>query len=300
MGVTRPGDANHLGVEPGQVLDGRADLGLPTRYVGGRLHYLKVAESTNAVLTGLAEEGVPSGTAVLAEEQTGGRGRLGRTWHSPEGGGLWLSVLLRADLPAEKLAPLSVAVAVSVTEALRGLTGLDIRVKWPNDILMGGRKLGGVLVDSTAEAGSGTTSAVVGLGLNVNVTAGELPPELRGIATSLRESIGRELNRLQVLRAVAAALEDCFDQFLERGIEGLRQRWRDLSTLRGLRVTLNAESGERTGTVVDMAVSGALILEMAEGGTKEVWHGDVTPAADGAAEAQSAGATEDAEGTDDD
>jgi BirA family biotin operon repressor/biotin-[acetyl-CoA-carboxylase] ligase len=294
MGATRPGGPNHLGVEPGRVLDGGADLGLSTDYVAARLHYLRSVGSTNAVLTGLAEDGAPSGEAVLAEEQTGGRGRLGRAWHSPEGGGLWLSVLLRTDLPAEKLAPLSIAVAVGVGEALRELTGLDVRVKWPNDILVGGKKLGGVLVESTRAPDAETTSVVVGLGLNVNTTAGDMPPELEELATSLRESVGRELDRLEVLRAVVTALEDCFDEFLERGIGSLRERWRDLSTLRGLRVTLNAGSEGRTGTVVDMADSGALILEMAGGGTEEVWHGDITPVA------ADAGGIENSQGTDDD
>lgn len=300
MGVTRPGDPNHLGVEPGQVLDGRTDLGLSTRYVGGTLHYLKVVESTNTELARLAEEGAPSGAAVLAEEQTGGRGRLGRAWHSPAGGGLWMSVLLRADLPPERLAPLSVAVSVSVTEALRGHTGLDVRVKWPNDILVGGKKLGGVLVESTAEVGSGTTAAVVGIGLNVNVTEGGLPPELRGIATSLREALGRDVSRVDVLKAVALAVEDAFDRFLEGGVDAFRERWRALSTLLGGCVTVGEAPDARRGTVVDMALSGALILETAPGHTEEVWHGDVAPTVGGAGTERNAGTTEDAEGTNDD
>lgn len=280
-GTTRPRDLDYLGVEPGQVLDGRTDLGLSTRYVAARLHYLRSVGSTNAVLADLASEGEPSGTAVLAEEQTGGKGRAGRTWFSPAGGGLWLSVLLRIDVPPDRLAPLSIAVAVAVAESLREHIGPDVRVKWPNDILVGAKKLGGVLVESKPEEGSEITSVVVGLGLNVNLTWGDLPPELADGATSLRESLGREVERVEVLKIVARAIEGCFDEFLEGGIEHFRERWRVLSTLRGRRVAMGEGRERREGTAIDMAASGALVVELSDGATEEVWHGDVSPTAVG-------------------
>jgi BirA family biotin operon repressor/biotin-[acetyl-CoA-carboxylase] ligase len=139
-------DRQDLGVAPDAVLDGPRDLGLSTEHTGRRVHYRRSVESTSSVLRELAESGEAPGTIVIADEQTGGRGRAGRSWYSPAGLGLWMSVLHESSLPPERLAPLSIAAAVSVAGALGDETGLDVRVKWPNDLLVGGRKLGGFLV----------------------------------------------------------------------------------------------------------------------------------------------------------
>ncbi|MCK4410215.1 MAG: biotin--[acetyl-CoA-carboxylase] ligase, partial [Candidatus Eisenbacteria sp.] len=277
------GDPVSLGVEPGTVLDGPRDLGLTTTDVGRVVHYLRTVGSTSTELKALAREGAAPGTVLLADEQTGGRGRSGRTWFSPAGLGVWMSVLLRCELPAEKLAPLSVAAAVSVADALRELTDLDVRVKWPNDLLVGGRKLGGLLVESIQTAGTSVQSAVLGIGLNVNLTENDLPAELAGVATSLRIALVRPVQRLEVLRAVLLALERCFERYEREGIAGFRERWRELSSTLGREVAVipglpSSGAAERipAGIVTGLAGSGALILEDASGGRREVWFGDIT------------------------
>jgi BirA family biotin operon repressor/biotin-[acetyl-CoA-carboxylase] ligase len=214
---------------------------------------------------------------VLAEEQTDGRGRSGRTWHSPSGQGLWMSVLFGCDARPDELAPLSIAAAVSVAEALRELTGLDVRVKWPNDLLVGDRKLGGLLVESAQMAGESVRSAVLGIGLNVGLDKTDLPPELDGVATSLRMELGRSVSRLDVLKVTLPALEACFDGFGLDGIAGFRERWRGLSSTLGRRVTVTpgGAGSAVTGTVKDLAESGALVLEDAAGERRDIWFGDV-------------------------
>lgn len=270
-----PEPIDDYGFEPGAVIDGIAELGLGTRYVGRTLRYLGSTTSTNAVLSVLAAEDEPSGTVVLADGQTEGRGRAGRFWFSPPGRGIWASVLLRADVEAERLAPLSVAASVSIAEALAGLTGLDVRVKWPNDILIDGRKLGGVLVETAQSAGERVSAAAVGIGLNVNLGPEELPEELVGRATSLGAALGRPIARRRVLKIVLVALECCFDRFFAGGIEAFREKWRERSSLLGRRVAVEA-SGRRTeGTVNGLAPSGALLVETDGGVTEEIWHGDV-------------------------
>lgn len=272
-------DLDGPGPEREAVLDGPRDLGLATRYIGRTVHHLRLVDSTSNVLRSLAADGAAAGTVVLADEQTGGRGRTGRTWFSPDGLGVWMSVLFECELSAERLAPLSIAAAVSVAEALRTLTGLDVHVKWPNDLLVGDRKLGGLLVESAQTAGESVRSAVLGIGLNVGLEESDLPPELVGVATSLRIELGRSVTRLEVLRATLPALEECFDRFGREGIAGFRERWRGLSSTLGRRVvvTPGAAAGRAvTGTVTDLSESGALVLEDAGGGTREIWFGDIT------------------------
>lgn len=277
------GNTDDLGVEPGSVLDGPRDLGITTSYVGRTVHYLRTVDSTSSKLKALAQDGAAAGTVVLADEQTGGRGRSGRRWFSPVGLGVWMSVLLRCELPAERLAPLSIAAAVSVADALLELTGLDVRVKWPNDLFVGGWKLGGLLVESIQTAGKTVQSAVLGIGLNVNLTENDLPTELVGVATSLRIALGRSVPRLEVLRTMLLALEGCFERYEREGIAGFRERWRELSSTLGREVTVTPAlppSGavERitTGIVAGLAESGALILEDASGARREIWFGDIT------------------------
>jgi len=289
--VTAPPGEGGLGVEPGTVLDGPRDLGLATTRVGHIIHYLRTVDSTSNKLKALAREGATVGTVVLADEQTGGRGRSGRTWFSPDRMGVWMSVLLESGAAAERLAPLSVAAAVSVADALRELTGLDVRVKWPNDLLVGGRKLGGFLVESMQTAGERVVSAVLGVGLNVSLAEDDFPAELAGTATSLQLALGRPVARLDVLRVTLLALEECFERYERDGIAGFRERWRELSSTVGREVTVAPSAaktplardsgGERpdqrvTGTVTDLAESGALVIQDKAGATREIWFGDIS------------------------
>jgi BirA family biotin operon repressor/biotin-[acetyl-CoA-carboxylase] ligase len=285
------GDSDDLGVEPGTVLDGPRDLGLATTRVGRTVHYMRTVDSTSSKLKALAREGAAVGTVVLADEQTEGRGRSGRTWFSPDRMGVWMSVLLEGGASAERLAPLSVAAAVSVADALRELTGLDVRFKWPNDLLVGGRKLGGFLVESMQTAGEKVLSAVLGIGLNVSLTEDDLPAELAGTATSLQLEWRRPVARLDVLRVTLLALEECFERYEREGITGFRERWRELSSTLGREVTVapraanrpseQGATGERldqraTGTVTDLAESGALVIQDEAGATREIWFGDIS------------------------
>ena len=190
-----------------------------------------------------------------------------------------MSVLFECELPAERLAPLSVAAAISIADALRELTGLDVRVKWPNDLLVGGRKLGGLLVESAQTAGERVRSAVLGIGLNVGLEENDLPPELERIATSLRMELKQSVSRLDVLLATLPALEDCFGEFERDGIAGFRERWRGLSSTLGREVVITpgaAAGPSVTGTVTDLAESGALVLTDDAGDRQEIWFGDIT------------------------
>lgn len=294
------GRGRGLGFAPGQVLSGPVDLRLRASLVGTRIHYLASVDSTNATLRSLADGGESEGTVVVSDEQTAGRGRAGRSWFSPPGQGLWLSVLLRPGMPARELAPLSMVTAISVATAAREATGADVGVKWPNDIVAGGRKLGGILLESLQGAGGSVERMVVGVGLNVSLEAGELPANLRQTATSLRMLSGGPVSRLDVLRAVLDGFDEDWRSFEEEGFGSFRERWRELSTVLGRRIEIASDSGSAagapgpnggrsapapsgtlpesrriTGKAVGLSPDGALVVENDAGQRSEVWHGDV-------------------------
>jgi BirA family biotin operon repressor/biotin-[acetyl-CoA-carboxylase] ligase len=173
---------------------------------------------------------------------------------------------------------LSVAAAVATAEALGEMAGLDVRVKWPNDLLVGGRKLGGLLVEAAQTSGGSVQSAVLGIGLNVDLAKSGLPEELRDAATSLSAETGHPVSRLDVVRTVLRALEGCYEDFQSDGVAGFVARWRELSSTLSSEVTVAPGTGDApdvTGTVVDLSETGALVVEETSGGRREIWFGDV-------------------------
>lgn len=276
-GATRAGAAvGDLGFAPGQMLDGPRDLGLHASVVGRRIHYLASVDSTNSALRALAEAGEPEGSVVLADGQTAGRGRAGRPWFSPPGLGLWLSVLLRPGRPPREMGALSIVTAVSVASAVRESCGVDARVKWPNDVVAGGRKLGGILMESLQGAAGSIERMVVGVGLNVNLEPHDLPPDVAPSAVSLRMLLDRPVSRLDVLRAVLSRFDADWQLFEADGLRSFRSRWLGLSTTLGRRIEVAQGTGTVRGVAVGLSQAGALIVETDEGGRREIWHGDVT------------------------
>ena len=167
---------------------------LKTSLIGHPVYFYGSVRSTNRVAREMSRDGAPEGTLVLAEEQRAGRGRLGRTWHSAFGLGLWMSLVLRPRIPADRVFQVAICGALAVAETVRARFSLPVRVKWPNDVLVGKAKLAGVLVESQWN-GSDRGAAVLGIGLNVNHQAEDFPESLRHRATSLRRELGRAVDR---------------------------------------------------------------------------------------------------------
>lgn len=220
--------------------------------------------STNTVLLERAGQGAPAGTVVVAERQTAGRGRLGRAWISAAGDSLTFSLLWR--LPAGR-APsgLSLAVGVGIAEALRGLGVEGIALKWPNDILLDGRKLGGILVEMTS------SSIAIGVGLNLRLPA-DLPDDVRATAAAL----GTEIEANLLLGRLLAALHHVLEEFGAHGFAALRDRWQALNAHAGVPVRLLAGVAEaQEGVCAGIDVDGALLLETAVG-LRRIVSGDVS------------------------
>ena len=172
-----------------------------TKVIGRDIHVFEQTTSTNDVIEKFARDGVKEGAVVFAESQTKGRGRLGRKWISPGRKGFWFSVLLRPELRPQETTQLTVASATALRRAIQSETGLRPEIKWPNDILIRGKKVAGILTELSAELDK-VRHVILGIGVDVNQSAGEFPPELRKLATSLKIESGRTISRAELATAI--------------------------------------------------------------------------------------------------
>jgi BirA family biotin operon repressor/biotin-[acetyl-CoA-carboxylase] ligase len=236
--------------------------------------------STNDEAHRLAAEGAPHGALVVAETQSKGRGRRGRSWVTPPGTALALTLVLRPELPPSRAPELQLVAAVAVCEAARALGAAKAAIKWPNDVECGGRKLAGLLAELRA-SGERLEHVVLGIGLNVNLTEKDLPEELRGLATSLRLERGAEVPRAWVLYRLVERLDHWMGVHESEGFGPVRARWRELSSTLGRQVRVEsgvtAGPGEQAlvGEAIDLAEDGALLVRDAAGVVHAVNAGDV-------------------------
>jgi len=230
--------------------------------------------STNDEAFDLARQGAPEGTVVVADRQTRGRGRMQRVWVSPPGRNLYLSVVLRPEIAPERAPQLSIVAGVAAAEALGALCP-GVTLKWPNDVLVGGRKLCGILAEMRAAAGR-LDFVILGIGVNVNLTRGECPPEIAGIATSLREESGRPFARAEVAAGFLRSLEAACRTYRREGFPPLRARWLELTDMAGKTVRVAAGTDVYEGRMVGLDDAGALLLEEKTGGIRPVMAGDAS------------------------
>jgi BirA family biotin operon repressor/biotin-[acetyl-CoA-carboxylase] ligase len=259
---------------PDKLLAEEVLQGLTTRVLTGPVHHFENLVSTNNYAKELAAQEAPEGTVVIAETQTGGRGRLGREWNSPPGVGLYISVVLRPLLPPMELPQITLTAAVAVVRAIRRVTGVVPGIKWPNDLLLGGKKLGGILTEMETESDR-IRHVVIGLGLNVNNS--DFPPELAGTATSLAQELGGRFSRLDLLRVWLEEFEDLYERFLNQGFPDILEEWKRYTVTLGRAVTVRQGPRGISGQAVDVAPDGALLLQTPGGAIVRVTSGEITP-----------------------
>ena len=237
------------------------------------LHRFETIDSTNTYLKQLAEAGAEGGTAVIAHSQTGGRGRLGRSFHSPAGSGIYLSYLLRPNCKPEGLMHLTCAVAVAMCDAVEKATGLRPGIKWTNDLVWQKRKLGGILTELGFENGL-VSYAVVGIGINCTQTEEDFPRELRAIATSLSAVSGKAVDMAALEEQMLAALQTMAES-LDRKEDILRRYRSDCVTL-GQQVCVVRADEVTYGTALDVDGDGALVVRFEDGSVRAVSSGEVS------------------------
>jgi BirA family biotin operon repressor/biotin-[acetyl-CoA-carboxylase] ligase len=257
---------------PDKLLPQEIAAGLQARLLKGPIHHFDTLPSTNDLAKELAARGAPEGTLVVAEGQSRGRGRLGREWNSPPGVGLYVSVLLRPPLPPTDLPPITLTAAVAVVRALRQAGGVSAGLKWPNDLVLAGKKLGGILTEMETESDR-IRHLVVGLGLNVNNR--QFPAELADLATSLALTTGRTFSRLRLLQVWLEELESLYQRFLAREFAAILEEWRDYTVTLGHAVRVRQGEVEICGQALEVSADGALLIQTRSGEIVRVTSGEI-------------------------
>lgn len=240
-----------------------------------RILYKETLDSTNSYASRLALLGAEEGTVVIAGAQTGGRGRLGRIWHSPPIVNLYTSVILRPPWHPSMGPSLTLAAGVAVAECLEDLYGLQPRIKWPNDILINGKKAAGILTEMNAEQDR-INFIVLGIGLNVNAQESDFPPTLRDLTTSARQALGRPVGMVQCAAALYDHVDECYTHLITRSLKTIRERWEARSALTGQHVQATGPDKVVTGRALGLDENGALIIRTEEGAEEHIIAGDIS------------------------
>jgi BirA family transcriptional regulator, biotin operon repressor / biotin---[acetyl-CoA-carboxylase] ligase len=250
---------------------------LQTRLLGKPLHFFATIDSTNIYAARLAREGAREGTVVIADCQSGGKGRLGRSWISPPGVNLYLSAILRPPVPAATVPQLNLLAAVAVADTIVQVCGLTPAIKWPNDVLVGGKKVCGILAEMQTETGA-LRAVVLGIGVNLNAPLSAFPEELRHKASSLFLAGDRLVDRPTFTAALLTHLEKLYVLWLEEGFPVLRSAWEHHAAwMIGIQITVAAAEGTVAGTVLGLDSDGALLLQEGNSRTpRRLLAGDVT------------------------
>lgn len=236
---------------------------------------METADSTNNLAKQLARQNAPHGLVLISEEQTGGKGRIGRGWASPKSKGLWFSVLLRPNLLPHDAPKSTLLAAVAVCRAVNSVAGVEAKIKWPNDILLNGKKLVGILSEMGAEYGK-LNYVVIGIGLNTNAEREDFPTDVQDIAISLHQAATKEFTRSQVLAEILLQMENLVEEAETKGFAGILEQWRKLNRTTGNKVKVIAQDETYLGKALDIDETGMLIVKRENGVIDKVVAGDVS------------------------
>ncbi len=227
------------------------------------IHRHKSTTSTNDLAIRMAEEGAPEGTVVIAGEQTAGRGRHGRSWISPPGSGLYLTLILRPVKPFNELWQIAFVASLAAAEAVQRVSGLQARIKWPNDVMLNDRKVGGLLVEAGAHAEDSVVPVVVGIGINVNTS--RFPREIAERATSIALELGRPVPLQDIERELLDAIDARYAGYLREGFPAVLSAWKGFDCTVGRRVSVHSSEGDVEGVAVEVSSEGNLVAEREDG-----------------------------------
>ena len=252
----------------------KLQMDLYTRRFGRRIFFLREADSTIEVAKQLADYGAEEGTVVTAEVQTAGRGRMGRSWVSPKGG-LYLSVILKPKISPKKAVRLVFLFGLAVAEILHELYEMTVETKWPNDVLMNGKKICGILTEMNT-TGEKVNYVIAGIGVNTNFAEKVFPEELRKAATSLENELGRKVELEKLFKTLLGKLESFYEIFLKGGFGRILVEWKKYAGFLGCQVEVASGTEKWVGIASDVGSDGALILRLKDGTVKRVFVGDVS------------------------
>jgi BirA family biotin operon repressor/biotin-[acetyl-CoA-carboxylase] ligase len=232
-------------------------------------------DSTNMQARTLASQGAAEGTVVVADSQTHGRGRRGRTWFSPSGQSIYASIILRPSMAPAQAPQITLLTAVAVVKTLNETANLNAKIKWPNDVLIQGKKIAGILTEISTDMDV-VDFVVVGLGINVNTPREMMPPDIQQIATSIKIETGGEVSRADLLCRFLKHFESCYDQLKAEGFGPIMAQWRRMTDIIGQLVHVDVLDKRHTGTVESVDDDGVLILRDDQDTVHRIYSGDVT------------------------
>jgi len=247
---------------------------LKTKWMGRTIHHFQTLDSTNSEAYQLALNGAKEGEVVISESQKKGRGRLGRQWFSPPFLNLYLSVILRPKISPHQASLITLMAAVATADAIQKFSGLLPLIKWPNDILLRGRKVAGLLNEIHSEMDR-IHFVILGIGVNLNMDEKMFSKEIRAVATSLKIEMGQKVSRKAFLQFFLQELEKWYSIFLEEGGAVILKAWRDRAHIKGRQVRVTSFGETVAGIAIDVDSDGALILETEDGKQKRVVAGDI-------------------------
>jgi BirA family biotin operon repressor/biotin-[acetyl-CoA-carboxylase] ligase len=259
---------------PDLLLPAEIKRNLKTKILGKEVLSYRTLGSTNQLAFRLAEGGVGEGTLIVSDEQTKGRGRMGRSWHSPPGVGLWMSLILRPDLPPFKAPGLSICAGLALAQAIKALTGMDAKIKWPNDCLVNDLKVGGILLELSAELDR-INFVIAGIGVNVNHQPSDFPKKLSSSASSVRIEYGEKIPRMKLLCMFMEKFEAIYLDFKRNGLAPQRHLIKRYSSLLGKKVVVRLGKEKIEGIAEDIDDNGSLVIKAGKE-MKVVRAGEVT------------------------
>lgn len=240
------------------------------------INYFRTLESTNDTAAQMAKEGAPEGSVVVAEEQTAGRGRFNRAWLSGKGKGLWFSIILRPKVEAQRLSQLTIVMAVAIGETLEELYGIKPGIKWPNDLLLGGKKLSGILSEGLLEQGE-IAHAIIGIGINIEPPVDIDNPVLKGVEPAYLEmATDGKVDKDELLKELLKRIKKWYQIWHKDGFDQIRTRWMENSVTIGNQVEVSNFKEVFAGKAVDIGEDGALVVEGADGQLRSFNSGEVT------------------------
>ena len=270
----------HLGYKlisiPDSLIPSEIRWKLKTKIFGREIVSYKKVDSTNIVAYELAKNGMKEGTVILADEQMKGKGRHGRHWSSPSKGGIYMSCILRPSIAPNEIPRITLLAAIAVAQAIRDISYLEVTIKWPNDIMINGKKLCGILTEMKAEQDS-VDFVILGIGINVNAPIKQLPKGASSIKEELRRQEGGRaaLSRVELTKRVLERLEEYYDILKSEGFEPIIETWKDLSSMIGSRVKVTLPGKTFEGLAHDINPDGSLVVRTESGLLEKVSSGDV-------------------------
>ena len=238
--------------------------------IGKKVYAYETTDSTMDLAHRLGQAGEPEGSVVVAESQSKGRGRLGRSWISPKSKGIYASILLRPSLRLSEVPKITLMAAVAAARAIQAETRLSPEIKWPNDILLGGKKVAGILTEMNAESDR-INYVVIGIGMNVNSLQKDLPDR----ATSISEELGRPVDRTKLAQALFEEMDKAYAEFLNQGFDGILEAWRGFAHFLGRRIRVTTQGRTVDGQAVDVDSDGTLRVRTDNGLVESLSAGEV-------------------------